>query len=78
MCKLLRQVKLRLLILASLVFLSVYFAVPQRTASACERCVPLSGGLCVGCQQVPRGAEICVPDQETCSCSLGESCGLPY
>jgi hypothetical protein len=66
-----RQARTRLLILASLILLSVVFALPQRSASACYECVALTGGLCVGCDPNPTsGHASCTADQSTCSCNV--------
>jgi hypothetical protein len=66
-----RQERTRLLILASLILLSVVFALPQRSASACFECVALTGGLCVGCDPNPTsGHASCTADQSTCSCQV--------
>lgn len=40
------------------------------TRAACEKCVPLSGGLCVGCMQDPYGYPSCTPNQDRCSCEV--------
>lgn len=73
----LREVRSRLVIFTVLVLLSIFFALPQRSASACFECVGLSGGLCVGCDpNVSQGHTSCEPDQSTCTCNVGPSgCG---
>ena len=68
-------IRLRLLILASLIFVTAFTAMPQQTASACITCVPLTGGLCVGCDpNVTAGFSRCWPVQSDCSCSVQGSC----
>jgi hypothetical protein len=76
MSSLFRQVRNRLFVLASLILLSIFFALPERAASACQECVQLTGGLCVGCMMVSEGHVSCQPDQSTCSCNVGPAtCG---
>lgn len=76
MSQFIKQARTRLLILSSLLLLSVFLALPERAASACQECVSLSGGLCVGCMIVSEGHQSCEPDQSTCSCNVSaQSCG---
>lgn len=75
MSRLISPIRLRLLVLTSLFVFTAYTAMPQQTASACINCVPLSGGLCVGCDpNVTQGFSTCWPVQATCSCSVGGTC----
>jgi hypothetical protein len=76
----LRQVRTRLFILFSLILLSVVFGLPQSSASACQECVPLSGGLCVGCDpNVSSGHKTCQPDQTSCTCQVSPGgCDLEF
>lgn len=77
MFRLKNPIRLRLLILASLIIVTAYTAMPQQAASACIKCVPLTGGLCVGCDpNVTTGFKWCWPVQETCSCTQWDSCSL--
>lgn len=72
----LRQIRIKLLTLASLILLSFYFGTTQQAASACWKCVTLTGGLCIGCDpNVDRGVTECTAIQETCSCVTSGSCG---
>ena len=73
----LREVRSRLLILTVIVLLSIFFALPQRSASACFECVGLTGGLCVGCNpNVSEGHVGCEADQSTCTCNVSPAgCG---
>ncbi len=76
MSRLIGPIRLRLLILTSLIIVTTYTAMPQQAASACITCVPLTGGLCVGCDpNVTTGFKWCWPVQETCSCTAWDSCG---
>lgn len=71
-------VRLRLLVLVSLIVVTIYTALPRQAASACITCVPLTGGLCVGCDpNVTTGFNSCWPVQETCSCSVQGTCDMP-
>lgn len=75
MSRFVNPIRLRLLILASLIIVSAYTAMPQQTASACITCVGLTGGFCVGCDpNVTTGYKFCWPVQETCTCSAWDSC----
>jgi hypothetical protein len=77
MSRFIGPIRLRLLILTSLIIVTAYTAMPQQAASACITCVPLSGGLCVGCDSnVTEGFNSCWPVQANCSCSVQGSCGL--
>jgi len=77
MSRLLNPIRLRLLILTSLILVTTYTAMPQQTASACIDCVVLTGGLCVGCDpNVTTGVKWCWPVQETCSCEAWVRCGV--
>ncbi len=75
MSRLMNPIRLRLLVLTSLIIVTAYTAVPQQAASACIKCVDLTGGLCVGCDpNVTAGFKWCWPVQEDCSCSAWDSC----
>jgi len=75
MSRFIGPIRLRLLILTSLVIVTAYTAMPQQAASACITCVPLTGGLCVGCDSnVTSGFSWCWPVQANCSCSVQGSC----
>ena len=77
MSHLIGPIRLRLLILTSLIIVTAYTVMPQQAASACITCVPLTGGLCVGCDSnVSEGFKSCWPVQENCSCSVQGSCGV--
>ncbi len=76
MSRFIGPIRLRLLILTSLIIVTAYTAMPQQAASACITCVPLTGGLCVGCDpNVSEGFKSCWPVQANCSCSVQGSCG---
>lgn len=69
------SIRMRLLILASLVLLSAYVVAPQTSVRAtCYECVSLSGGLCVGCDPNTPAHDSCIPRQETCDCIVMGSC----
>jgi hypothetical protein len=77
MSRLIGPIRVRLLILASLVIFTVFAAMPQQAASACITCVALTGGLCVGCDpNVSSGFNACWPTQEDCSCWVQGSCHI--
>jgi hypothetical protein len=77
MSRLVNPVRLRLLILTSLIIVTAYTAMPQQAASACITCVQLTGGLCVGCDpNVTTGFKWCWPVQEDCSCEAWVRCGV--
>ena len=64
--------RIRLLILAALIVTAVGLATGQQTAVACQECVFPTGGICVGCMTASaNGYRSCVPDQSTCTCSVG-------
>ena len=70
-----RSIRTRLLVLTSLIIVTAYTAMPQQTASACITCVPLTGGLCVGCDpNVTSGFNWCWPVQADCSCEVRGAC----
>jgi hypothetical protein len=70
------SIRLRLVILASLIVVTAYTAMPQRPVSACIECVRLTGGLCVGCDpNVTVGFNFCTPNQDNCSCAEWGACG---
>ncbi len=52
MSRLIGPIRLRLLVLTSLIIVAAYTAMPQPVASACITCVPLTGGLSVGCDPI--------------------------
>lgn len=71
------SIRLRLLVLTSLIIVTAYTAMPHPAASACITCVPLTGGLCVGCDpNVSSGFNSCWPVQENCSCSVQGACDM--
>jgi hypothetical protein len=75
MSRLIGPIRLRLLILTSLILITAYTAMPQQAASACIKCVELTGGLCVGCDpDVIFGYKWCWPVQETCTCYEWDNC----
>lgn len=77
MSRLINPVRLRLLILASLILVSAYTAMPHQAASACIKCVQLTGGLCVGCDpNATTGGDYCWPVQENCSCTEWGECRI--
>jgi hypothetical protein len=77
MSRLIGPVRLRLLVLTLLILATAYTAMPQQAASACIKCVGLTGGLCVGCDpNVTVGFAWCWPVQEDCSCSNWGTCDL--
>jgi hypothetical protein len=77
MSRLIGPIRVRLLILISLITFTAYTAKPQQAASACITCVGLTGGLCVGCDpNVNTGYKWCWPVQENCSCTAWDSCSL--
>jgi len=77
MSRLVNPIRLRLLILTSLILLTTYTAMPQQPANACITCVGLTGGLCVGCDpNVTTGYKWCWPTQEDCSCEAWVRCGV--
>lgn len=72
-----KHVKVRILILISLIVLSLHLTTSQKTASACWECVQLTGGLCVGCDPNQGSHKYCWAMQECCCCAVsGESCHL--
>lgn len=77
MSRFVNPVRLRLLILTSLIIVTAFTAMPQQAASACIACVQLTGGLCVGCDpNVTSGGDFCWPVQENCTCSQWGNCNL--
>ena len=77
MSRLVNPIRLRTLILTSLIIVTCYTAMPQQAASACIDCVALTGGLCVGCDpNVTTGFKWCWPVQETCECTAWVRCGV--
>lgn len=69
-----RYFRVRLLILAALVFTAVGSVVEPGAAVACRKCVFPTGGICVGCMDADDGEQgyrSCVPIQSTCSCIVG-------
>ena len=75
MSRFIGPIRLRLLVLTSLIIVTIYTAMPQQAVSACINCVALTGGLCVGCDpNVTEGFNWCWPVQENCSCSVQGSC----
>ena len=78
MSRLIGPIRLRLLILTSIILVTAYTAMPQRGASACIECVDLTGGLCVGCDSnATKGHNFCWPDQQCCCCQVRGECGSP-
>jgi hypothetical protein len=72
----LKHLRIKLLTLTTLLLLSLYFGSTQRVANACLECVTLTGGLCVGCDpNVSKGHTFCEPNQQTCRCEVGGTCG---
>lgn len=70
--------RIRVLILVALVAVSVGLANEPRAAVACEKCVFPEGGICVGCLESSGAYNSCVPNQSTCSCTVGGgNCDLP-
>lgn len=68
----------RVLILVALIAVSVGLATEPEAAVACEKCVFPTGGICVGCLASGEGYSSCVPDQSTCTCTVGGgNCELP-
>ena len=75
MSRFVSPIRLRLLILTSLILITAYTAMPQQAANACIACVDLTGGLCIGCDpNVTVGYNWCWPVQRDCSCSQWGSC----
>lgn len=70
MRKILGSLKLRVFVLAVLVGLTFQLGWSSSITEACEKCVQLSGALCVGCQESPFGYPVCTPIQETCTCNV--------
>ncbi len=71
MKKILKSLKLRVMLLAMLIGITLQLGLSTDSLSAsCENCVVLSGGLCVGCVESPGGFPSCIPIQETCSCHV--------
>ncbi len=66
--------RVRLLILAALVSISVGVAADPRADAACQKCVFPEGGICVGCMDAGEGEQgyrNCTPIQSVCSCMVG-------
>jgi hypothetical protein len=77
MTRFISPIRLRLIILTSLILVTTYTAMPQQAASACIKCVQLTGGLCVGCDpNVTVGYKWCWPIQEDCICFNWDNCGI--
>ena len=70
MKKMIGNLKVRVFVLAILVGLTFQLGWSSGITKACERCVALSGGLCVGCQQSETGSPSCTALQESCSCNV--------
>ena len=68
------SLRLKVLILIVLVGLTFQMSWNVSGTEACQECVPLQGGLCVGCITTSSGHETCTPIQETCSCNVSGSC----
>jgi hypothetical protein len=67
-----KYLRIRLLILVALTAIAAGFATEPKAAVACEQCVFPTGGICVGCTVASgRGYVNCVPDQSTCTCTVG-------
>lgn len=73
-----KYLKLRFMLLVSLLFLAAHFGLQANTVSACQQCVfPDAGsGICVGCMiDSDSGFVNCEADQSSCSCNVsGGSC----
>ena len=63
-------VRLRLLLLLTILSVGIYFVPPQSSAGSCAECVQLTGGLCVGCDPNQPVHASCQPNQETCTCEV--------
>lgn len=76
MSRIIGPIRLRLLVLASLVIVTAYTATPQQVASACIECVDLEGKICVGCDSnATSGHNYCWPVQSCCCCQVSGTCG---
>jgi hypothetical protein len=81
MFRILHNLRVKVLVLFILVGLTIHFGWQLEAATACEKCVFPTGGLCVACSQYGNvgetGYNSCIPDQATCSCTVsGGTCGL--
>lgn len=75
MKKIFGSLRWKVIILALLVGLTFQIGWNTENAAACEECVPLTGGLCVGCDpNATVGHVSCVPNQDTCSCEVSGAC----
>ena len=75
MTRFIGPIRLRLLVLTSLIIMTAYTAMPQQAANACITCVVLTGGLCIGCDPNPTvGYKWCSPNQSDCSCVAWDAC----
>lgn len=69
------SIRLRLLVLTSLIIVTTYTAIPQQAATACIVCVELTGGLCIGCDPNPTtGFKWCAVNQDACQCRHWDEC----
>lgn len=79
MKKIFGNLKVKVLILVALLGLTFHLGWNVSKTKACQRCVTLTGGLCVGCQAGYTnivGYRDCEAIQETCSCNVsGSNCG---
>jgi hypothetical protein len=65
------SLKIKIVLLVVLVGVTANFGWSTGKVKACQTCVPLTGGLCVGCLSgQARGFKDCEPDQSTCSCNV--------
>jgi len=72
------SLKIKIFVLAVLVGLTFQLGWNINETKACEKCVELTGGLCVGCMEDASGSPSCMPMQETCSCNIAPgSCTNP-
>lgn len=65
------SLRLKVILLVALLGATVHLGISAPETKACKNCVPLTGGLCVGCTSGdPNGFKECMPDQSTCSCTV--------
>jgi len=69
--KVFKSLRVKILILAVLLGAMAHLSWSAPDTKACQKCVTLSGGLCVGCTSGnPNGHTGCTPDQSTCTCNV--------